>query len=295
MRKLSICASLVLFVSASANAQIIYAVNNLNGGAGGNEALISFAPGNPAGFSTIGTLGVAGALFSGLDFGLVGPNYNLYAYRAAQGGVAAGGLYQINTATGAATAVGNSTQSLQDLCWSPLTNTMYGIQSVANVASLHSVNLTTGVVSLVGNVTGLPATNVEVGCAVDSLGFIWLHDLASDDIYKSNVPNGLAVASVIAHPEDANFSQGMTIDWSGAVGPLNRGYHAAIGNAPAFFSRLYRFEAVGAPAYTLVGNFSPDGVFPAVEAGDVAIRPIPEPTTLSLLALGSLMLIRRRK
>lgn len=277
-----------LIASASANAVTIYAMNNLTGGGTGPNALVSFDSANPAGWAAIGSSGVNGG-FTGLDFAGVGGG--LFGYVGFGTGVTPG-LYSMNVNTGAATQVGNlSGIALQDLAWNPVTNKMYGVNSVSNVATLYEVNLVTGGVTAVGNFAGLPATNLEVGLACDALGNFYVHDIASDQIFKSAVPNGLVLNMLYTLPNNTNFSQGMTIDWSGN----GLGYHASIGNSPAFWSELYTFNTNGG-AYNLVGNFGTGtGTFPTFEGGDLAIAPIPAPGALALLGLAGLATARRRR
>ena len=165
---------------------------------------------------------------------------------------------------------------------------MLGINSVAGVCTLYDVNLVTGATTSLGVVSGLPAGNLEVGLSVDSQGRRFIHDIASDDIFRAV---GLVVNGSIALSRDTNFSQGMVIDWSAN----NAGYHGAIGNAPAFYSRLFTFDTA-LTFWNDLGTFgTADGVFPTVETGDLAIRPIPEPATLGLLGVAGLGLIRRRR
>lgn len=284
MRRFCFLCALSLLSAVSASAVDIWAVNNLGGNpAGSSGTLIRFDSANPAGWVTIGSMNQPTVGMGGLDFDGAG---NLYSY-ASFGGPPGSGLYSVNTTTGAATSVGNSGQPLQDLAWNPTNNTMYGINSVGNVATLYTVNLANGATASAGVVTGLPATNLEVGLAIDSTGRFFIHDIASDRIFRGA---GLAMTASILLSRDTNFSQGMTIDWS----RNDQGYHGTIGNNPAFFSHLYRFDT-GLAAWTDGGTFGvPDGTFPTVETGDLAIAPIPEPATVGLLILGGLALLRRR-
>jgi hypothetical protein len=275
-------------MTVSAHGVDIYATNNL--GAGGSNTIIRFDSANPAGWVTVGNTGVADRGFTGLDFHANGTLYACIGYIGSTGG-AAGGIYTINTGNGVATALGNATQALQDLAYNPADNTLYGINSVANVATLYSVNIGTGAIAAVGNLTGLPATNLEVGLAFDAQGNIYVHDIASDGIYKGN---GLNLNPVALYGAGAigntNFSQGMTINWAGN----GAGYHGAIGNTPAFFSELRTFNT-GGGSYTLVGNFgTTSGQFPTVETGDLAVV-IPGPGAISLLAVAGLISGRRRR
>src|SRR5262245_32975002 len=190
MRRFVVSLSVSLLLVASAQAVEIFAVNNLGGSpAGSDGTLIRFDSADPAGWTTIGSLNQGTFGMGGLDFDGAG---NLYCYASyvAASGAAASGLYSVNTTTGAATLIGNSGQSLQDLAWNPTDNSMYGVNSTANVATLYRVNLTNGATQAVGPFTGLPATNLEVGLACDSTGHFFVHDLASDRIFTGT---GLAM------------------------------------------------------------------------------------------------------
>jgi hypothetical protein len=295
MYKILATGAAVGLMTVSAHGVDIYAMNNLNGGggAGTQNALIRFDSANPAGWVTIGATGLADRGFTGLDFHT---NGNLYGYVGFGGAGFVAGLYQINVGTGQATQVGNlSGQALQDLGFNPADGKLYGINTVTNVTTLYEVNVGTGAVVSVGNITGLPATNLDVGLAFDAQGNIYIHDLASDGIYKGL---GLNVNPVALYNNantggvfgDTNFSQGMTINWAGT----GAGYHGAIGNAPQFFSNLRTFNT-GGGSYTLVGTFGTSpGQFPTVETGDLAIA-IPGPGAISLLAVAGLISGRRRR
>jgi hypothetical protein len=266
MRSFVLSVSVSLLLAAGAQAVEIFAVNNLGGNpAGSDGTLIRFDSANPAGWTTVGSLGQPTLGMGGLEFDNAG---NLYCYASyvAASGTPASGLYRVNTTTGATTLIGNSGQSLQDLAWNPSDNTMYGVNSVANVARLYRVNLTSGATTLAGTLSGMPPTNLEVGLACDSAGHFFVHDVASDKIFTGT---GMAMTTSITLTRDTNFSQGMTIDWSRD----NQGYHAAIGNNPGFYSHLYRFNTA-LTTWTDAGTFGvADGTFPTVEAGDLAILP----------------------
>lgn len=281
--------ALALLSGAAGAKPVIYAMNNLgNAGPGANEnTLVMFNATNPAGFTTIGATGLAGSGFTGLDF--AGFGGGLYGY-VGFGTAGTIGLYKINKQTGAATVKGQlSGVALQDLSWNPVTGKMMGIDG----ANLFEVSLTggnKGQVTQVGTFTGFTVTPLNVGLAVDSTGHYYVHDLAADRIYKSTAPGATTLSSLYVLPNNTNFSQGMTIDWSND----NKGYHAAIGNTPSFFSKLYSFNSDGS-AYTLLGNFTPDGVFPTFEGGDLAIEPVPAPGAVALLGFGALAAARRRR
>lgn len=279
----------VAVASSAASAIEIFAVNNIPGGAA-PDRLVRFDSANPAGWTAIGPIASVGALgFTGLDFAGVGGN--LYAWAGFGTNFAtAGGLYQVNPTTGAGTRIntGAATANIQDLSWNPVLNRMFAVESSTAGTNLREVDLATGATTVVGAITGLPSGALNVGLAHDSQGRIFLHDLISDQIFRGV---GLAVSSLYTIGRNTNFSQGMTIDWSGN----DTGYHAAIGNSPAFFSELFRFDANGA-GYNLVGNFGTGtGTFPTFEGGDLAINPIPAPGAVGVLAIAGAFAARRRR
>jgi hypothetical protein len=281
-----LAAAAVLAVGTVASAQTtVYGINNLAGGGTGPNSLVRFDPANPAGFTTIGLTGVTGG-FTGLDFAGVGGG--LFGWLGFGGDA---GLHSIDPTTGAATritAVGQGTTDIQDMSWDPRNNRMVGIRSGAAGQSLVEINLANGTTTSLGALTGLPTGALNVGLAHDSQGNVYVHDIVSDVIYRG-AAGGLSLSSFINTGINANFSQGMTIDWS----RNDQGYHAAIGNSPAFFSSLYTFDTAG--NYSFAGNFSPAGTFPTFEGGDLAVAPIPTPASLALLGLSGLIAGRRRR
>ncbi|HLO40827.1 MAG TPA: hypothetical protein VK176_07370 [Phycisphaerales bacterium] len=284
-------ASTLALTAAASRSATVYALNGLARPLDGQDALIRFDSSNPAGYTTIGTTGVNNIGFGGLDFDESG---NLWAYASyfKNTGGAAAGLYKINPATGVATAQGNpGLQSLQDIAWNPVDNTMYGINSQNNVSRLYKINLNSGVVSPVGILQGLPTQQHVMSFAIDSTGSFFIHEMNSDRIYKGST---LSLSQLYQLPADTNFSQGMTIDWSNG----DTGYHAAVGYGvyPHYFSRLNTFSADGS-SYVEGAEFGPelpDGL-PPVECGDLAIMPIPAPSTgLVLMGLAPMVMRRRR-
>jgi hypothetical protein len=291
MRKVVLGLAVGMAAVSTAQAVEIFAMNNLHGTNNGTnmDALIRFDSATPGTFTTIGVTGVANSGFGGLDFSGSGQLYG-WASFALGTGAFDGGLYSVNPGTGAATRISapGVTLNMQDLAWNPVSGQMVGVNSAANVCTLYNINLATGATAPIGVVTGLPATNLEVGLAYDSTGAVYIHDIASDVIYRGA---GLAVTALHTLPQNTNFSQGMTVDWSNG----NQGYHATIGNTPAFFATLNTFNAT-AGSYAVGGSFglAPNGL-PSVEAGDIAIRPIPAPGVLALAAAGLLVGGRRRR
>lgn len=288
MRLLALC--LAATTTATANAAVIYATNGLHRPLNGPDALIRFDSSNPGAYTVVGSMNVPNIGFGGLDFDADG---NLWAYASfyKNTGGAAAGLYRVDINTGAATLQGSaSLQSLQDLAFNPVANKMYGVNSQGNVTRLYEVNLTTGGVTNVGTFAGLPTNQHAMSLAFDSAGRIFLHELNSDRIF---VGSGLSLTELYQLPQDTNFSQGMTIDWSRD----DRGYHAAVGYGeyPQYFSQLNQFATDGS-GYVLGPAFGldlPDGL-PPIECGDLAIMPIPAPGSLALLGAGAFQSRRRR-
>lgn len=294
MRKLTCLSAALLLLTTTAGAVTIYAPNGVPRPYpfNGPDELVMFDSANPAGFTIVGSMAVPNIGFGGMDFDADG---NLWAYASfyKSTGGAASGLYHVNTTTGAATLQGTaSIQSLDDLAFNPVNNTMYGIRSQTNATRLYTVNLVTGATALVGTFTGLPANlNRVVGFAIDAQGNYYLHDVEADKIYKGA---GLAVTELYAIPQDTGYSQGMGIDWS----RNNLGYHGAVGQGvfPDYFSQINTFAPDGS-AYTLGPDFGPvepiGGYgYPLVQPGDIAVMPVPEPASALLLVLGALL--RRR-
>ncbi len=283
MRNLFTLAVIGLIATGTANAVDIYGVNNLPVGGGTNELFV-FDSSDPAGFTTIGEFGVADIGFGGLAFnGVGGP---LYAYASYGDNTADFGLYEINTATGAATPVGNLGQpGLNDIAYNPADGLLYGIDGAAN---LYTIDTSTGDQTFVTQVPGID-NPLTIGFGVTSAGELILHDLAGDGVWKYDGNTTTELFNFFGDLGlDTNFSQGLVVDWSRD----DTGYAAALGSVPEFFSHVYSFgtDAPGAP--TFEGAFNADGEFPLVEGGDLAIMPIPEPASLLMLTLG--LLIRRR-
>ena len=296
MRKYAFCATAVLLLATSAHAALIYAPNALPRPYpfDGPDELIMFDSSDPAGFTIVGSMSVPNIGFGGMDFDRDG---NLWAYASLYKPTngAAAGLYSVDLNTGAATVQGTlSTQPLDDLAFNPTDNQMYGIRSQFNTTRLYTVNLVTGTTSYVGNFSGLPAdVQLTIGLAIDSEGDFYVHDVGEDKIYKCGA--GLALTELYALSQDTGFSQGMGIDWSRD----DMGYHGAVGQGvfPDYFSQVNTFAPDGS-AYTLGPDFGPNEYyggygFPLVEPGDLAVMPVPEPTSVLLLALGVLLCRRR--
>lgn len=272
-------ASLTSMTMASSG-PLIYAVNHQGHFPEFGDTLIRFNADAPQDYETVGSLGVANIGFGGLAFD---GDKNLWAYATFnQFGGAASGLYSINLDTGQATVQGTvSQQTLNDLAWDPVTNTMYGVytQGFSN-SRLYSVNLQSGAVTLVGNFSGLDPEHNLIGLAIDSNGLMYLFDNVNKKLYVSDSQLQVTLLygpDVMTCPncEQAVGSQGIAIDWSRD----NLGYHGAVGQGvyPNFYGTLNTFTLDGS-SYVWGPEFGPnlgDGPLfpPNVQTGDLAIVP----------------------
>lgn len=286
-----ISAAAIAAIAGGVGAQQIYATNILAPTADNSDELVVYDASNPSDYTVIGSLGHAGIGFGGLEFDA---NGNLFGYASlfkATGG-AASGLYSIDTSTGAATLIGNSGQTLQDLAYNPVNNKMYGVNSRFGAqTTIFEVDMTTGMTADLGLVSGLPAEHHIGGLAIGAGGEFIIHDILSDSIYTGD---GSSFSPLYSLSQDTGFQQGMTIDWSRD----NKGYHAAVGQGvfPDYFSLTNTFEVDGSD-YSIGLPFGPNDLngIPPVQPGDLAIRPIPAPASgLVLLGAGGAMLRRRR-
>ena len=99
-------------MAAQAQAVQIFATNNLRAAGATSDTLIRFDHTNPAAWVTVGSMGVPGAGFGGLDFAGIGGDLFGYVSFASGTPPVTSGLYRVNTTTGmprlSATAVRRS-------------------------------------------------------------------------------------------------------------------------------------------------------------------------------------------
>lgn len=268
-----------------------FATNHLSGNSDDSDALIMFDPSDPSGYTTVGSMGVPNIGFSGLDFDANGNLWAYASYYKSTGG-AASGLYSVDPSTGQATAVGQSFQSLQDLAYNPANGKMYGVNTQqASITRLYEVDLATGATTQVGEVSGLPGQHYIQGLGIDSQGNFFLHDVANDVIFRGD---GSSFSSMYELDIVTVSSQGLGIDWSRD----DTGYHTLVGQGefPNYVSTVNSF-AVDGSGYFEGDAFGPndEGGFPPVQAGDIAIMPIPAPGGAAIVALAGGVALRRRR
>jgi len=294
----SIVSGAALFTCASmASAITIWAPDNLgttNVGSVGDR-VIRFDSANPNGtVVTVGSTGVANVGMAGMDFAA---NGNLYAASGFGSGFAGTRLYSVSTANGAATVIGTGAGILAgdaatDLSWNPVLGQMQMITYNGTVNNLYTLNLTTGAGTLIGTITGA-AGGLDIGLATSSAGVNYLHDIVTDRMYTLAGLVATPMASTLGF--DTNFSQGMTINWSGA----NEWFLGAFNNT-TFQSQVYTVNiATGAPTLVSTWPVHAANGLPEYETGDLAIAPTggitPEPASLGLLGLGLGAMVTRRR
>lgn len=291
--------ALIASLAAASQAQEMLGINNLaelNFGAGG-DTLIRFDFANPAGWSDIATIrdpaGNPLNGFGGLDFGGHPANPTLYAMKSFDfsddpNHPDIGNLYAINPATAQATLLGNVGATINDLAWDPVTQDLYGVDGSGGLwANLDDPANAT----FVGIFDGDAGTGINAGLGFDSLGNLYVLDLVSNAIYAGR---GTAVSLLHQLNYDANFSQGLFVDWSRD----DAGFHAALNNS-TFNSDNFNFGTLptGGGYGPFAGRFpiNPDLNFPEVQVGDLARAPLPAPSSLAALALAALGATRRRR
>lgn len=301
-----------LVAPAIASAVTVFAPDSLvnqSGGGTTSDQLVKFDTSDPAGYTVVGSLGIANIGFGGMEFDAAGNLWGYASYYKSTGG-AASGLYSIDQTTGAATPVGVAPREfIDDLGFNPVDGEMYGIKTQNGTTFLRSINLTTGELTEEGSFTGLPQRHNIAGIAFDSTGSVYLLENRND---AANAPNntdpsgiykgtGLAVSLQYNLAGSEQFGlvgeQGIAIDRAGG----DVGLHAATGRGdfPAYYSRLNTF-AVDGSSYTVGASFGTGPtvngfVYPALQLGDLAVQPVPEPATL--LAAGAIasVAVRRRR
>lgn len=259
----------------------LFAVNHQGNFPDFGDTLIRFHPDDPEGYETIGPLDVPNTGFGGLAFDGDG---NLWAYATFNNfGGAASGLYSVDPETADMSLQGaNSGQTLNDLAWNPVDQTMYGVHTQAfQVSRLFTVDLQSGDVTLVGELTGFEDVERNVvGLAINSEGNVYIHDNFNNKFYTSD--ENLNLTLLYAPPDTqcegcalAVGGQGIGIDWSRD----DTGYHTSAGQGefPEYYGTLNTFALDGS-AYVWGPSFGePLGKGPQfppqVQGGDVTARP----------------------
>ncbi len=151
---------------ASAGAAGFYAINQVGSLPGPFSATLEHISADGNSSSVVGTLSTSFWSFNSGNLAF-GPNGNLYFnVWPTPSNVAT--LYQVNTTTGAATAVGSGLGTTDPLALATVGSTLYGIDTfIPSTPSIFTINTTTGVATEIGTVSGLPT-----GYTLDTLASV---------------------------------------------------------------------------------------------------------------------------
>jgi PEP-CTERM motif len=149
---------------ASAGAAGFYAIYQTGSLPGPFSATLEHISANGNSSSVVGTLSTSFWSFNSGNLAF-GPNGNLY-FNVWPTPSDVATLYQVNTTTGAATAVGSGLGTTDPLALVSVGSTLYGIDTfIPSTPSIFTINTTTGAATEVGTVSGLPT-----GYTLDTMG-----------------------------------------------------------------------------------------------------------------------------
>ena len=270
MKKALACVCVLMIGVSAANAGTVFAMDLRTA----PNNIISFPVGTP-GYNLIGQCAIDSYA---IDFDNSGTT--LYAIEVLSSAPA--GIGTINTTTGAYTQiapVSGMTGSPGGLSCDPLTGTFYALAtSGAGANNLYTVNPNTGAATLIGAMGG--TTELFVDIAISPTGQMFAHDIASDSIYSVDKSTG-ATTLLGATGYACNYAQGMDFDY--ADGNLYATLYT--GGGTGVFARIDLTTGAATP---LLDTSSWNAEM------EMAINsPIPEPASLTLLALAALALRRR--
>ncbi len=173
-----------------------------------NPGLSSHVLNNMPGLTNLGNPTPAITPF-GIDFNAAANTlFAVYPVGAPQTGV---DLATLSLTNGAPTVIAPvtgaypPTSSVTDIVINPQT----GAAFISNATDLFTINLTTGVTTLVGNM--VPAGQVMIDLAINCQGQMFGHNIIDDSLYSVNTTTGLATR-IGGHGLAANFAQGMDFD-----------------------------------------------------------------------------------
>lgn len=278
--------ALALALGSSAQGGLVWAVENFDTAPwGGSNALLTFDSTNPSVLTFIGTagvgLGLPGELIGGLDWAPSG----LFAYSQTSNL-----LYSVDPVSGLASLIGGGGiqgETITGMTYNPSDGNMYlvgfgGGGSSATVT--YTVNLNTGMAS--NRVEYGGPSSLPIDIATNSAGQMYVHDIVNDIMLE--IVGGNLVPLPNGHGWNANFSQGMSINWSVDDQWLVATINAGAGNA----DELWQIDAA-----TGLGTFLGETGGPGLtnEFGDIAFTIIPTPGSLALLGLAGFFGRRRRR
>lgn len=301
MMKSFLASAVVLALASSANAELIYGVTTVDGTSG--AALVTFDSATPGIATSIAPItGVTN--LRGIDFRPAnGQLYGLGYTGSSAGGTAQ--LYTISTSTGAATPVGASLSlnlgntTRVSLDFNPVVDRL---RVVSGTGANVRLNPNDG--TLAGTDTSLASSLLIGGVAYDrnnagaTQTTLFAYDYIGDNIGTIGGVNGAPSPNTgsftvlgTTNPPITSFGADNGFDISGATGIA----YLTGDNGPSATANdeLYTINLLTGAA-TIVPTGLIDNEM-TVNLLDISVVPvIPEPTSLATIALGSLLLKRRR-
>ncbi len=282
--------ALALALGSTAHGSIVWAVENFKQGPwGGSNTLVTFASNNPSVLNFIGAanvgMGIPGELISGLDWAPSG----LFAYSQTSNL-----LYSVDPDTGLAALIGGGGiqgEIITGMTYNPSDGKMYLVGSGGDGSSAtvtYTVNLFTGMASNRVEYGGPASLPIDI--ATNSAGQMYVHDIVNDIMLE--IVGGNLVPLPNPTGWNANFSQGMSINWSEPGAEADQWLVATINAGNFNNDELWQIDAA-----TGLGTFLGDTGAPGLtnEFGDIAFFIIPTPGSLALLGLAGFFGRRRRR
>jgi hypothetical protein len=265
------CLALIMYGTAAVNAGTVYALDLRS-----DNEFLSFPVNNPA------PNVIAGVSYDAYTLDFDSLANNLYAIT-----VPDFVLGTIDTSTGAFTAVApvtgiGSGENTTGLSVDPTDETFYLSTAVTTNANyLYKVNPTTGVATLVAPLSGNVGNELFIDIAIDANGQMYTHDIGNDALYIVDKTTG-AATQLGSTGYAANYAQGMDFDYE----------------TNTLYATLYTGGGTGAFVWFDLNTGAANQIVSTtpwdMEMEMAVDTPIPEPASLSLLALGGLVLLRRR-
>jgi TM2 domain-containing membrane protein YozV len=163
----------------------------------------------------------------------------------------------------------------------PTNETFYLATNGGGVNRLYNLDPVTAVATLVTALSGGSGNELFIDIAIDAAGQMYGHDIANDALYAIDKSTGV-VTLIGATGLAANFAQGMDFDY--ATNTLYATLYSGAGSG-----RFVSLSTTTGAATVLYDTTTWN-----IEAEMAVKSAIPEPSSVLLLALGGLTLLRRR-
>lgn len=279
----ALCAFGTLAVAAHADAAVLYA----SSAAGATGELYIINPANGALVQDIGPLNDV----TGQNYPITGLAFHpttgvLYGSTGNSNSATAGMLVSINPATGLVTPIGafnagptNSSgtpATMADIGFDPSTGTLYGVGSIGG-PQLYSINPATGQATVIGN-TGLTSTTGG-GIAINSAGSFY------------GTPTSSRFGTY-------NSGTGAYTDIGNPTKPAGGGYGALEFNDTGILYGLNVGSGSPPPTHLVTIDLATGTVTDlgaSINSLDAIAFQVPEPASLSILAIGATTLLTRRR